>query len=169
MTNQLRRTRREVAKESKEITRLGGALRGLGSIGGSAIGALVGMPNAGGGVGRNLGAALSRWLGSGDYEISSNSIVQREVARDSIPAMHKDDQTIVVRHKEYLGEINGSTSFTVQQSYNLNPGLSATFPWLAQIASRFQEYRLKGAVFHYVPTSGTAVSSTSTHSTSPVS
>jgi hypothetical protein len=32
------------------------------------------------------------------------------------------------------------------------------FPWLSGIANRFQQYRIKGMVFHYVPTSGYAVS-----------
>jgi hypothetical protein len=74
--------------------------------------------------------------------------------------MHNTGQTVTIRHKEYLGEIRGSTAFTVQQSYQINPGNSLTFPWLSGVAVRFQEYRIKGMVFHYIPTSGTAVSST---------
>lgn len=155
------KARRPVKKEVKELTRLGAALRGLGGLGGSTLGALVGQPNIGGNLGRQLGAGLSKWLGSGDYVVSDNSIVEGVAARDSIPAMHKEDQSIIVRHKEFLGEISGSTTFTVQQSYNINPGLASTFPWLAPIAARFQEYNLRGMVFHYAPTSGTAVSSTS--------
>jgi len=74
--------------------------------------------------------------------------------------MHNGGQSIVVRHKEYLGEILGSTTFTVQHVYDINPGLSYTFPWLSEIARSFQEYRVKGMVFHYVPTSGSAISGT---------
>jgi hypothetical protein len=74
--------------------------------------------------------------------------------------MHSNDQSITVRHKEYLGEIRGSTSYAVVQSFDLNPGMSGTFPWLSGVANRFQEYKLKGAVFHYVPSSGAAVSGT---------
>lgn len=147
-------------KNDKELTRLGAALRGLGGLGGTAIGSLIGAGGAGGGIGRQLGAGLSRWLGSGDYELSQNSLL--ETANSSIPSMHKDGQSIVVRHKEFLGEISGSTGFVVQQTYNVNPGLANTFPWLAAIAAKFQEYRMLGMVFHYVPTSGTAVGSTST-------
>lgn len=147
-------------KSDKELTRLGAALRGLGGLGGTAIGSLIGAGGAGGGIGRQIGAGLSRWLGSGDYELSQNSLL--ESAGSSIPMMHKDGQSIVVRHKEFLGEISGSTGFTVQQTYNVNPGLANTFPWLAAIAAKFQEYRILGMVFHYVPTSGTAVGSTST-------
>lgn len=154
--------RRLVKKEEKEVTRLGAALRGLGALGGSAVGSLFGAPSAGGGVGRQLGASLSKWLGSGDYELTTNSIVQSAKSRDSIPAMHRENQSIIIRHKEYLGEILGSTGFTVQQTYNINPGLGSTFPWLAAIAAKFQEYTLRGMVFHYAPTSGTAVGTSST-------
>ncbi len=122
-------------------------------MGGSALGGMLGMPAAGATAGQGLGAAISKWIGAGDYSVSKNSIVQR--AANSIPMMHNNGQSVVIRHREFIGAINGSVGFTVQQSLNLNPGLAATFPWLAQIASRFQEYEFKGVVFHYVPTSGT--------------
>jgi len=64
-----------------------------------------------------------------------------------------------VRHKEFLGEVKGKGAFTIIRSLPVNPGMPETFPWLSTIASKFQEYRVKGLVYHYVPTSGTAVSS----------
>jgi len=143
----------------KEIGFIGKALRGLGALGGGTIGTMIGQSQAGSAVGSSLGAALSRWLGAGDYTVSSNSIVQRSLkGSDNIPAMHSQNQTVVIRHKEYLGEIRGSTGFQVQQVYSLNPGLAYTFPWLSTIAAQFSEYRFKGIVFHYVPTSGATVS-----------
>jgi hypothetical protein len=74
--------------------------------------------------------------------------------------MHKEAQSVIVRHKEYLGEIKGSIAYTVQQSFQINPGNSSTFPWFSGVANRFQEYKIRGMVFHYIPTSGDAVSST---------
>lgn len=122
---------------------------------------MIGMPSAGGVIGNSLAGALSRWMGAGDYSINTNSVVQKSLrAASSIPSMHADAQSIVVRHKEYLGEIKSAQTFTVQQSYPLNPGLDTTFPWLSGIAANFQEYKIRGLVFHYIPTSGSAVSST---------
>lgn len=144
--------------KERELTRLGSALRTLGGLGGGALGALVGHPGTGSSVGTSLGAALSRWLGSGDYTVSANSIVQR--ASTGIPMMHKTEQKIVVRHKEFLGEVRSSRSFNVRRSFPLNPGMHETFPWLSQIARNFQTYSFKGVVFHYIPTSGNAISST---------
>jgi len=154
---------RKAAKreEKKEVTAVGKILRAVGGLGGGALGNMIGQGTAGNQLGTSLGAAISRWVGAGDYEVQSNSIVQRTLRGSAaIPMMHKDGQSITVRHKEYLGEIRGNTSFTVQQTYSLNPGNSYTFPWLSTIAAKFQEYTFKGVVFHYVPTSGSAINST---------
>lgn len=119
---------------------------------------MIGQPGAGSTVGHSLGAALSRWLGAGDYEVSRNSLVARASA--GIPMMHKTQQSVTVRHREFIGPINGSTGFKVAYRLPINPGLSGTFPWLSRMAGSFQEYSLKGMVYHYVPTSGSAVAST---------
>lgn len=145
-------------KKQAEMTRLGSALRTLGGMGGGALGTVFGMPSSGASVGTGIGAALSRWLGSGDYSVSTNSLVTK--ASTGVPMMHRDGQTVTVRHKEYIGQIAGSTDFTVQRALQINPGNSVAFPWLSGIARNFQEYKIKGMVYHYIPSSGTAVSST---------
>ena len=147
--------------EAKEMTLLGQALRGLGGLAGTTVGGAFGNPMVGSAVGTSLGATISKWLGSGDYTVGSNTLVQR-VGNGSpaIPMMHNGGQSIVVRHKEYLGEIQGSIGFAVQHVYDINPGVTYTFPWLSDIARNFQEYRIKGMVFHYVPTSGSAINGT---------
>jgi len=147
-------------RETKEVSALGKAIRSLGMAAGGAAGSYLGQPVAGGAVGHSLGAALSRWLGAGDYTIGTNSIVKQSMrAASSIPIMHTDQQSVVIRHKEFLGEVLSSTSYRVQQSFPLNPGNSTTFPWLSNIAASFQEYRIRGLVFHYIPSSGSAVAS----------
>jgi len=126
------------------------------------LGGAFGAQAAGSAAGSSLGAAVSRWLGAGDYSVASNTIVKSSLkAASSVPMMHNFGQNVVVRHREYLGEIRGSTAFTVQDSFELNPGNSRTFPWLSGIAQNFQEYSFKGVVFHYVPSSGSAISGTS--------
>lgn len=149
---------KKTAKQSKDLTAVGKLLRGLGKVGGTTLGGMVGAPISGGMVGNNLGAAISKWLGYGDYSVSSNTIVQK--ASTGIPMMHKDGQTVTIRHKEYIAQITGSQAFKIHDSYELNPGNRKTFPWLSTIASSFQEYRFKGVVFHYIPSSGNAVAST---------
>jgi hypothetical protein len=146
-------------KKSQELTRLGAALRGLGGLGGSALGGMIGMPTSGASAGRSLGATLSKWLGSGDYTVGSNCLVAK-ARSGTIPAMHNSGQSVVVRHKEYLGDVFSGTgtptAFSINNSYALNPGLAASFPWLASVAANYQEYTWKGIVYHYVSTSGNA-------------
>ena len=145
--------KKQPKKQTKDVTLLGQALRSLGSIGGTALGGMLGAPSTGGAIGSSLGGAISKWLGAGDYTVAKNTIVQRAAA--NIPMMHNTGQSVVVRHREFIATINGSNAFTVQNTLSINPGVASTFPWLCNIASRFQEYEFKGLVFHYVPTSGT--------------
>lgn len=143
-------------KQSKEMTKLGAALRAIGAAGGATLGGYIGYPVHGGSIGHSLGAALSKWLGSGDYQINKNSILSTQ----DIPVMHSSNQSVIIRHKEFVTQLTGSTAFTVKSSVVLNPGLAESFPWLATIAGSYSEYRIRGMVFHYVPTSGAAVSGT---------
>lgn len=154
------------AKQKKDnVTRLGGALRVLGGLGGRALGTLVGFGDDGAKTGTSLGGALSRWLGAGDYTVRSNSLVSMAKS-GSIPSMHRNSQSVVVRHKEFLGDVSAGTgtptSFNMSSAYPLNPGMSRTFPWLSQIAAQYQEYTFRGIVFHFVSTSGESVASTNT-------
>jgi hypothetical protein len=141
----------------QQITLLGEALRTLGGLGGSTLGNFVGQADTGKSVGRSFGGAVSRWLGSGDYAVSSNSLVSPS---GTVPNMHREGQTVVVRHKEFVGTVLSSAAFNVQMSLSLNPGLETPFPWLSRLAASFQEYRIRGMVFHYIPSSGDAVAST---------
>ncbi len=141
-------------KQTQTVGAIGQALRVLGGIGGGAAGAFLGHGDLGRQAGTSLGAALSRWLGTGDYTVSSNSIVSSLKSSASVPMMHLNNQSVVIRHKEFVGEIRGSTNYIVQSSIVLNPGIAASFPWLSAVANSFQEYRIKGMVFHYVPSSG---------------
>lgn len=131
---------------------IGQLIRGLGALGGGALGGLIGQPAAGSSAGSSLGAAFSRWLGAGDYRVSTNSLVAK--AAQGIPMMHNSGQSVTIRHKEYLGQVTSSINFSVRNTFPINPGMSTTFPWLSRIAGAFQQYEMKGMVYHYIPTSG---------------
>jgi hypothetical protein len=144
-----------------EMSLIAKALRGIGSVGGNLL-----AGNTGASVGQNLGAQVSKWLGHGDYGVDSNSIVSRvQSGSPAIPAMHSSGQSIVVRHKEYIADIISSATpgaFLCSPGLPINPGLEASFPWLATIAQQFQEYTIKGLVYHFESTSGDSVGSTNT-------
>jgi len=152
----------QVMRKKSEITELGRALRALGGFGGGLAGGMLGQSALGTTAGTGLGAAISRWLGQGDYIVKSNSLVNSLKPNGTIPSMHKNDQSVVVRHKEFVGELRGNTTFTNAFRYPLNPGVATTFPWLHTVAGQYSEYRIKGMVFHYIPTSGMSVASSNT-------
>lgn len=156
------KTQKARKEKKSEITQLGRALRVLGGYGGGLAGSMFGAPSMGAAAGTGLGAVLSRWLGQGDYSVRSNSLVASLRPDGSIPAMHRNDQSVIVRHKEYVGELRGGQDFKVQYRYPLNPGVYSTFPWLHTVAAQYTEYRIKGMIFHYVPTSGMSVASANT-------
>lgn len=153
--------RKKPTAPQQEVSAIGQALRALGGLGGGFAGGMLGQSSAGSALGTSLGAAVSKWLGSGDYTVRQNSIVSSTLRGSaSVPMMHNTGQTVTIRHKEYLCAITGSVAFKVQRFFILQPGDANTFPWLSGIAHRFQQYRIKGMVLHYVPTSGYAVSGT---------
>jgi hypothetical protein len=132
----------------------------MGSLGGGAIGNMFGHGAEGKDLGRNLGATISKWLGTGDYTVKMNTLVHSSA---NIPMMHRTGQSIIVRHKEFVCDVIAGTGtptkFTVSNSFYLNPGLATSFPWLSTIAQQFQEYTWRGVVYHYVPTSGSTTTS----------
>lgn len=70
-----------------------------------------------------------------------------------------------MKNREYLGDVfssgtvvGGASSFQLTQ-YSINPGLSASFPWLSGVAINYQQFRFHGLLFEFKSTSGNAVSS----------
>jgi len=62
---------------------------------------------------------------------------------------------ITIKHREYIGEVNGNTSFSAS-SYQVQPGLNVSFPWLSGIANNFEKYRVKSLVLEYINVSATS-------------
>jgi len=122
-------------------------------LAGGAVGGYFGAP----GVGYNAGAALSKVLGFGDYKVKSNTLMS-----NGVPVFSRGKRSIRVRHREFLGDINSVTGFSISNTYPLNPGLSITFPWLSTLANSYQQYRIHGMLFEFVSTSADALNSTNT-------
>lgn len=74
----------------------------------------------------------------------------------ALPVIKNSSNGIIIRHKEYLGDINPSSTFNVT-SFPINPGIEKSFPWLSQIASSFEEYEFRGLIFQFRSMSSDAV------------
>jgi len=134
-----------------------GALVNGGMLAGNTAGNFFGGPAGGmvgGKAGRKLGARISKILGSGDYEVSADVVLNSLVKPGASQYASFSDSTtsVRIRHREYLQDaFTGPTASVFNNTtFEVNPGLSSTFPFLAQIASNFEEYKMHGLCFEYV-------------------
>jgi hypothetical protein len=116
------------------------------------------------------GASFSKQMGWGDYNTPAvaNQIVSAPPETSVTPAFVNpgDDLSgdVVLYHREFIrnvtvsGSAGTSTAFELT-SYELNPGIAGTFPFLSQIANNFELYEFQGLMFQYVPTYGESGSS----------
>jgi len=138
---------------------VGKGLRKAGGAAGNYLGSKVGMGAAGKSFGRGVGARLSRLLGSGDYttnqgDMVANSLFGRGGQTAGGPGTFENMAGGVrLKHREYIQDIflptTVGSSFT-NAVFTVNPGLSYVFPYLAQIAANFEQYRFHGLVFEFV-------------------
>jgi len=110
-------------------------------------------------IGKRAAVTLS---GRGDYRIKANSLMPGH----PMPRIINKTTTnaVTVRHREFLGDIITSANvgeFTYRL-FTLNPGLDATFPFLAQIAANFDQYVIEGMVFEFRSMSADALNSVNT-------
>lgn len=148
-------TYRDYRKASKaEQAGKGMKYPGAGSKIGSAIGSVFGP--AGSLVGSALGGlahnALHYLTGFGDYQIKKNALMET----NDPPRVLNRGKEFVVRHREYITDIysspvnalNSPSPFNIQK-FTLQPADFNTFPWLSQISSKFEQYRIEGMIFEY--------------------
>lgn len=69
--------------------------------------------------------------------------------------------TVPITHRESLGTIvSTSTAFTVLKSLPVNPGQSASYPWLSQIAQQYETYKPVRVRYIYEPRCSSATAGT---------
>jgi len=73
------------------------------------------------------------------------------------PIIKQTANGVVISHRELVGNITGSSTFTQALALALNPGISATFPWLSVIAGNWQCYRFRRLKFEYLTKTTTNV------------
>lgn len=129
-----------------EPTEVGKFLRTLGT----GVGSFFGAP----GMGNMAGAAVSRLLGHGDYEVKTNSLIQGGSGLNSTALVMGPDgkRGIRIQEREFIGVVYGSTDFR-NVSFTINPANPTTFPWLSTIAQNFDEWRPDGIAFSFKTTS----------------
>jgi hypothetical protein len=94
--------------------------------------------------------------GSGAYYDAPKGVATNSTS----PPSFGSNRTIV-KHREFIGNIQGSTSFSIN-TFNVNPGDEQTFPWLSALAVNYEKYRPIGVIFEFKSTSANALNSTNT-------
>lgn len=115
----------------------------------------------GGTIGAAIGGGINGILGQGAYSVKMNTILSDS---SQVPYMHSMSETIRVTRREYLGDIitsNTPGQFKIE-TFQINPGLSKTFPWLSTIARSFSEYQILGFMAEFRSGSADALNSTNT-------
>lgn len=133
----------------------GGRYKPVFSKAGSDIGGAI-AGNTGAAIGNIGGSLLNRAIyaltGFGDYKIKQNSLIPES---NSPPKVLNRGKEFVMRHREYIqdmysasGTANSPSPFVVQ-GFPIQPGDFTTFPWLATIADKFEQYRIEGMLFEF--------------------
>lgn len=77
--------------------------------------------------------------------------------RSQAPRINASRDQCRIVHRELVASVTGSVAFTVAQALALNPGLSATFPWLASQAQNWEQYRFDRLKLCYYTRTGSDV------------
>jgi len=81
---------------------------------------------------------------------------QRTVA----PRITTTNDRCRIVHRELVGNVNGTTNFSIDLIYPLNPGIGITFPWLSLQAQGWEKYHFNRLTFkYYTRTSTTTIGS----------
>jgi len=132
------------AAGSAGATALGGPMAGAvfnGITGSGEYADTTGFGNATG----NLGS-----LGGAGVDQVHNSLINNGAPTRMIQTMEGDTNAIIVNHTEYIVDIiPTSTGFQTQVFLSVNPGLPDAFPWLNNVASFYEEYKMLQLIYTF--------------------
>jgi len=77
--------------------------------------------------------------------------------RSGEPTIRGSSRSTRIQHRELIASITGSTTFTVSNTFALNPGLPGTFPWLSTQAAGWEQYKFHRLKFCYYSRCATSV------------
>lgn len=112
----------------------------------------------GGPAGAMVGRGMSAITGYGDYTVKANSLSNSTMIgemADQVPVFKQQGADIRVRHCEFVTDlvVPADKSAFNSNTFDIDPTSTATFPWLASVASKYQKFKVKGMVIGYRSTS----------------
>jgi hypothetical protein len=81
-----------------------------------------------------------------------NAAVAKSVkTRNVAPIFRQTREGCTITHREYITDITSSAAAFLISVFNINGGLVSSFPWLSQVASRFESYTFERLNYIYEP------------------
>lgn len=93
--------------------------------------------------------------GFGEYRVNKNSMLT--TTGTQLPVVKNTNAGVIIRHKEFITNIQPTQLFTKAVVSELNPGNADLFPWLAPIAFQFEEYEWRGMIFEFRSLSSSSI------------
>lgn len=113
----------------------------------------------GGPAGAVIGQGISMITGYGRYTIKENSISRlsgnsEEFAKMGLPMQVPTfgPGAVRIQHREYIGDVVYTGESFKNTVFRLNPGSSASFPWLNAVGNSYQQWVPKGIVIYFEST-----------------
>lgn len=102
--------------------------------------------------------------GKKNTTVKSVPIALSTTSRPRAPRLQTTSSATTVTHREYLGDVTGSTSYSILSSHAVQPGLTSYSQgqplgsWLPNIAKQYDFYAFRRLRFHYYPSCPTTTS-----------
>jgi len=78
-------------------------------------------------------------------------VVRSGFSGDRVPMMRSSGRNMVITHCERFATVAPTGVGFEIAKYAVNPGLGAVFPWMCDVANRFDKYKFRSVKFRYIP------------------
>jgi len=82
---------------------------------------------------------------------TSAPVAKQRVVKTNAPKVRTIREGVVVTHREYIQDLSRSNNTFTVDTIAVNAGLASAFPWLSQVAGRFESYTFERLDFVYEP------------------
>jgi len=93
----------------------------------------------------------AKYGGWEEIKESSVPVAVAKLVKSTHPQISTKNGNIVIRHREYLMDVDTVANDLHIHYREANPGLYSFCPWLSQIANRFESYTFTRLSFEYAP------------------
>lgn len=86
--------------------------------------------------------------GNSGFSVSTRNV---PLANAAVVKNKRNDSKVLLKDSDYVINVTGTASFSLQRVISINPGLSGSFPMLSFTAKAYQMYRFSKLVVRYIP------------------